>query len=241
MRNVVTIPLSGSETLIIASDNSGAIGLKSNDLVQVPYETVAYFSFRVAVMECISAGGEPISVILSNFCGNEAWEELIKGIQKGLAELNLRDIPISGSTESNFDLTQSAIGIMVLGKKSPEIREVLDYNERSKIAIIGKPLVGNEVIEQEDQIVPLSLFQKVSKLADVVVWPVGSKGIFCEMNRMFTNKKFLKEKKYLDLDIFKSSGPATCFIAVFQEDSEEELQKLTEDYFHLLSIKEPEY
>ena len=69
-------------------------------------------------MECIAAGGKPFSVVLHNFCGNDSWGELVKGIEKGLKELNLQDVSITGSTESNFHLQQSAIGLVVLGEKA---------------------------------------------------------------------------------------------------------------------------
>jgi hypothetical protein len=236
MRKVVTIPFGGTETLIIASDNSGGIGMKKGDIVSVPYETTAYYSFRVAVMECIAAGGEPISVVLSNFCGDEAWEKLKNGIQRGLDELHLENVLITGSTESNFLLQQSAIGIMVLGRKLPGKIEVINMNEKSKIAIIGMPLVGNEVIEQDDQIAPLPLFQKTCKLEGVSVWPVGSKGILSELNRMFKNQRFLKDQVISDVDVMKSSGPATCYIVLYQENAETELKKWAGSYFHSVKI-----
>ena len=45
-----------SETLVLASDNSGGIGLKDMDMVKTPYDVVAYYGFRVAVMEWIALG-----------------------------------------------------------------------------------------------------------------------------------------------------------------------------------------
>jgi hypothetical protein len=234
MRNVLTLPFQGKDTLIIATDNSGAIGMKKNDLIIVPYEMTAYYSFRVAVMECIAAGGEPISVVLTNFCGDEAWAQLTSGIQKGLNEIHLK-VPITGSTESNFEMQQSAIGIIVLGKKTIEKTESL-INEQSKMAIIGMPLVGNEVIDQNDQIVPLPIFQKVSRLEGITVWPVGSKGILSELNKMFKDKEFMKEQVITDVDIEKSSGPATCFIVLFQESLETEVKKIAGRYFHSVEI-----
>jgi hypothetical protein len=235
MRNVLTLPLLGKDTLLITADNSGAIGMKKNDLIMVPYETTAYYSFRVAVMECMAAGGEPISVVLSNFCGDEAWDQLTSGIQKGLNELHLK-IPITGSTESNFDMQQSAIGIIVLGKKTIGKTEPL-FNEQSKLAIIGLPLVGNEVIDQEDQIVPLPIFQKICRLEGITVWPVGSKGILFELNKMFKNKGFIKNQVITEVDIEKSSGPATCFIVLFQESLETEVEKVAGSYFHSVKMR----
>ncbi|WP_160723292.1 AIR synthase related protein [Bacillus sp. USDA818B3_A] len=236
MRNVKTIPFQEAGNLIIASDNSGAIGIKKDDLVLAPYETIAYYSFRVAVIECMAAGGEPVSVVLSNFCGNEAWEKLTRGIERGLDELQLKDVVITGSTESNFSLQQSAIGVIVIGKKPSGEMEDFIFNEQSQLAIIGKPLVGNEVIEQENHIVPLSIFQEISRMDGIQVWPVGSKGILFEMNQLSKSKTFVKDKMITEVDVVKSSGPATCFIAIYQESVEPEIRKLAGRYFHTVKI-----
>jgi hypothetical protein len=236
MRDTITIPFHGENSLIIASDNSGAIGMKENDFVHVPYEMVAYYSFRVAAMECIAAGGDPISVVLHNFCGNEPWDELVFGIQKGIEELCLKDVSISGSTESNFPLLQSALGLMVLGKKTNGITAELEFHEQLKYAVIGIPLVGNEVIEQLDRVAPLSVFKEVSLLNEMLIWPVGSKGILYEMNQIFPNKKFSQDTIITDLDILKSSGPATCFITVYHHSQEELLKKIAGSYFHSVRV-----
>lgn len=236
MRDSITIPFHGENSLIIASDNSGAIGMKEHDQVHVPYETVAYFSFRVAVMECIAAGGVPISVVLHNFCGNEPWGELVNGVQNGLNELGLQDVSITGSTESNFSLLQSAVGLIVIGKKTNRNSTEKSYEKQLKFAVIGMPLVGGEVIEHDDQIAPLYLFQKISRLPDTMVWPVGSKGILYEMNQIFPNKKFSMDTIITDLDSLKSSGPATCFITVYNANQEELLKKIAGDYFHSVRV-----
>ncbi|MEH7503653.1 ATP-binding protein [Neobacillus drentensis] len=237
MRDSITIPFNGMDSLIIACDNSGAIGLKEQDLVHVPYETVAYYSFRVAVMECIASGGEPISVVLHNFCGNEPWDELVSGIQKGLGELNLSDVLITGSTESNFSLMQSALGLVVIGKKlTAKTTEIAD-TKHMKFAVVGIPLVGNEVIEQNDQVAPLSIFQEVSLIQGAMLWPVGSKGILYELNQMIPNEELSEEMVVTTVDILKSAGPSTCFIAVVQPDQEETLRKITGSLYQSLQIK----
>lgn len=236
MRDIISIPLTSEESLIIASDNSGGIGIKPADHVQVSYETVAYYSFRVAAMECMAAGGVPFSVVLHNFCGDHSWSELIKGIQKGLIELNLVDVPITGSTESNFHLQQSALGLVVLGKKQLFKKSQKPFSNDLMFAVIGSPLVGNEVIIHADQVVPLSVYREVSALDEVIVWPVGSKGILYEFNQMFTDKDFSKEMLRTNLDILKSSGPATCFIIAFEQDQEEVVKKIAAGYYHPIII-----
>lgn len=235
MRDVITIPF-GKELLIIASDNSGAIGMKDQDHVQVPYETVAYFSLRVAVMECIAAGGNPISVVLQNFCGNDSWSELVKGIEKGLRELNLPEIPITGSTESNFQLLQSAIGLNVIGNKPFDKITEIPFSEHLQFAVIGMPLVGKEVISEHDSIVPLAIFYEVCKLKNVMIWPVGSRGILYELNKMFSNKTFSIDMVRTNVNVLKSSGPATCFLVAYHPDEKDELMQLTSKYFHSIKI-----
>jgi hypothetical protein len=237
MRDIITIPFNNTDSLIIACDNSGAIGMKEQDLVHVTYETVAYYSFRVGAMECMAAGGEPVSVVLHNFCGNEPWDELVSGIQKGLHELNLSDVRITGSTESNFSLMQSALGLIVLGKKSMARTTEIAYSEQLRFAVVGMPLVGEEVLVQNDQVVPLSVFQEICRIHDVMVWPVGSRGILYEINQMFLNQVFSQEMIISNVDILKSAGPATCFLAVYEPGQEETVMKTAGRFFNLLEIK----
>lgn len=235
MRDVIRIPLQKETSLIIASDNSGGVGMKPGDLVHVPYEQVAYYSFRVAVMECIAAGGVPVAVVLHNFCGNEPWKDMLRGINRGLQELHLQEVPITGSTESNFSLSQSALGLLVLGQQQPDIATEIPYREQWQYAVIGSPLVGNEVIEKESQIAPLGVFQQICRLHHVTVWPVGSKGIQYELNQMDPEAAFNKVTG--DIDVVKSSGPATCFICAFPPDLEKTIKQLAAGYFHPLLIE----
>jgi hypothetical protein len=236
MRDVLIFPVSSEESIVVASDNSGAIGEKDLDAVKVSYETVAYYSFRVAVMECLSAGAKPFAVILQNFCGDGAWEGLVKGIKRGVGELGIGDLEISGSTESNFALQQSAVGLSVLGKKKGNGgTEKIAYNDQTVIAVIGSPLVGEEVIRRESEAAPLKVFQEVNSLGDVVTLPVGSKGILAELNGLFFSKVFSDMDLNTDLDIHKSAGPSTCFIAVFPQENTEEIRLLAGSYFYLLA------
>jgi hypothetical protein len=236
MRDIITIPLNREESLIIASDNSGGIGMKAQDHVNASYETVAYYSFRVTAIECIAAGGQPFSVVLHNFCGDDSWSELVNGIQKGLIELNLMHVSITGSTESNFQLNQSAIGLMVIGKKPVNKKTEKIFTNDLKFGVIGIPLVGNEVIDQIHQIVPLSIVKEVSLLDDVIVWPVGSKGILSEFNQMFPNKNFTKEMLDTELDVLKSAGPSTCIIIAFDRVQEENVKEIASEYFHSIRL-----
>ncbi|NRD79322.1 ATP-binding protein [Bacillus sp. BRMEA1] len=236
MRDIVSIPFSGGESLIIACDNSGAIGMKEGDLVRVPYDIVSYYAFRVAAMECMAAGGDIISVVLNNFCGNDPWNQLVTGIEKGLNELRLKDVQITGTTESNFQLLQSAVGLLVIGKKSINQTEEILFSPQLNFAVIGLPLVGNEVIEQADHVAPLSLFKSISELENIIIWPVGSRGILFELNQMFLNVDFNSDMVSTDIDIMKSAGPSTCFIVAYHDKDEEKLKDIAIGLFHSIKI-----
>ncbi|PJN88236.1 ATP-binding protein [Bacillus sp. mrc49] len=222
MRDSLVLPFSESESLIISSDNSGGIGLKENDFVQVPYEIVGYYSFRVAVMECLSVGGNPISVVLHNFCGDEAWEGLSKGIMQGLDELGL-DLPITGSTETNMPLLQSALGLIVLGKRRNDLAR--QPNHSRKMALIGRPLVGEDVLKQQDWVAPLSLYKSLCELEGVEALPIGSKGIAYEWKHLDRRGEGVPECISNIVDIEKSSGPSTCFLLAYPLYLEEEIKR----------------
>ncbi|MFD4816222.1 ATP-binding protein [Peribacillus butanolivorans] len=228
MNDSLILPFTESQSLVVSCDNSGGIGLKEKDLVQVPYEVVGYFSFRVAVMECLAAGGSPMTVVLHNFCGDEAWEALKIGVMKGMDEIGL-DLSITGSTESNMPLLQSALGLMVIGKRRNE--RVMKPILQLKMALIGMPLVGEEVMKQQEWIAPLSLYKSLCELEEVQVLPVGSKGIANEWKHLDPSGEGVSAHIRSKVDIEKSSGPSTCFLIAYPEHLEDEIKLQSGSFF----------
>lgn len=230
MRDAIVIPLNGNESLVVATDNSGSVGMKEQDDVKVAYDIVGYFSFRVAMMECLAAGAKPITIVIQNFCGDHVWGDIVSGVQRGMKELGLEKMEITGSTESNFSLVQSVVGLNVIGVKSNE-----DGNRKAsieRVALVGLPLVGDEVMSNPDKVAPLSLFYQFSRLEDVIIWPVGSKGVGHELQRMVPEMAQALSSEHIDLH--KSGGPSTSFLVGYPLEKEEEIKKLTGDYFHVL-------
>ena len=238
MRDIITLPLAGGEEWVIATDNSGAIGEKALDEVKADYETLAYFSFRVAAMECLAAGASLESILLHNFCGEKAWSRLRAGIEKGLAELGLGDIPFIGSTESNFDLKQSAMGITVMGKRPLPSPDFMSSLPDWELAVVGTPLVGDEVMAQQEKIAPLGVFSQLLALDDVVLLPLGSKGIFHELSRLPAGKFKRPEEVVSSVDIFKSAGPATAFLIVYPAWLTKEIKNRCQEWFHAIERRE---
>lgn len=205
--------------LLITSDNSGAIGEKEFDKVKVPYETVAYYLFRVVFMECVAAGGQPQSLILQNFNGDKAWSSLMSGLEKGMREINYPNLSITGSSESNFELKQSATNLTMLGQVNQKDQQEWCEEKLKKdyeIALIGKPLVGEELLEQTSDIANLAGFYWLSQQEEVLALiPVASKGIQSALAKI---QKELFIQFNSDLDLEKSAGPATCYLVIYQKD-----------------------
>ena len=230
--DTLIIPFNDQEELVIASDNIGAIGMKSLDEVTTPYHVVSYFGFRVAYMDCVAAGGKPFAISLMNFNGDEVWEELLHGIDKGVNELQINDLPITGSTETNFPLQQSATSITILGKRKRKQKQTQKIMlDNCHVAVIGQPLVGNEVIDNKEKVAPLHVFQWFSEQEEVYkILPVGSKGISYELNKVWHHHDITFSD---DLDVTKSSGPATCFIVIYEKSMYEKMVNKASDWLHL--------
>ena len=199
MRNAIRI----DDTTVITIDNSGCIGEKELDIVHVSNELTAYYSARVALLEQLCAGAEPTHILLSNFTGDNAWGDYEKGIKKAFDEIGIALPAINGSTESNFNTLQSGISLMLIGKVQYEMADTnLEW------FVIGKPLVGQEVIEEANHVAKLKELYNLLKLKIAKqIWPVGSKGILAELERIFPEGKF-----DCSLDLKKTSGPATSVI-----------------------------
>ena len=204
MSDSLILPFSESDSLIVSSDNSGGIGSEGKRPGPCPLSgSLDIIPFRVAVMECLGVGGSPVSVVLNNFCGDEAWEDLTRGVREGLKEFGMEGLPITGSTESNMPLLQSAIGLMVIGKRRNE--GVKKQHPLQKIALIGRPLVGEEVMDQQDWIAPLSLYKSLCEMEEVQALPVGSKGIAYEWKHLDPSGEGVSIHISNKVDIEKSS------------------------------------
>ncbi|OXS78033.1 hypothetical protein [Domibacillus enclensis] len=214
MRNAIV-----TNGLVLAVDNSGSVGEKKQDDVAASYETVGYFSARVAIMECMAAGGEPFAAVVHNFSGDAAWPALYAGTEKAAFEAGY-ELEITGSSESNFHLNQSASGILMIGR---HVRKTDQIEQRDmQYGVIGKPLVGGEVLAHSHEIAPLSLFrQLIGHEGVAAVWPVGSKGIAHEL------QQFTGRKGSCELDMNKSGGPSTCFLIAATRQATQKIKSVT--------------
>jgi hypothetical protein len=216
-RDLIILPITNNKTMVIATDCSGACGEMPNDIISVSPEVTAYYTARVAFMEVMSVGATPIAYTFSNFI-KDKYDAVQRGILKLIDELGLDKLDNIGSTETNFEMVQSAVGITVIG--------TIDKYEEKKhtnhsYACIGYPLIGDEVVNNPDKILSMKDFLELvnDKKVDVIL-PIGSKGIKWEMKSIF-GKTILNS----EVDIDKSAGPSTCVVIGFKGIHKEYLKK----------------
>jgi hypothetical protein len=237
MRDVLFVPLAEGMELAIAADGSAAIGEKEKDLVNVPYDIVAYFAARVALMELLSVGAEPYAVVLQNFAADQAWESLCRGIRQTCEELQT-DIPITGSSESNFSTIQSAIGVTAIGTIARSKKRIAVTPKGAKFAVIGEPLVGDEVLKRKERIVPLPLFLQLLKQPHIYeIVPIGSKGIYYELQQLLQANGLAFSSCSCALPLFVSAGPSTAILISYHSCAEEEVKKIAKDLFFPLQFE----
>ena len=228
-RDVVLIRLDQRRILVVGCDATAAVGPKPVDVLRVDAATVGKFAARVALMETITVGAHPICVSVT-LCVEPlpTGREIVDGIRRELERSGLGDVGMVRSSEKNFSVRQTGVGVTVIGLvRDPRIGKC----KRGDLVIaIGHPCVGCEVLKGERA-------RSIADLADVnallrlpfvhEIIPVGSKGVLKEARVIAADSKlhFLPEK-VAALDMNKSAGPATVVLCAISPSNWAPLQRI---------------
>lgn len=225
MRNALAL----GNGLIVTTDNSGGIGEKTADVIQTPDSITAYFSARVALLEQWAAHAEPIAVLIHNFSGSSSWNAYVNGITTLFDEAGMKTPEISGSSETNIALMQSALAVTMIGQQ-----ESVPFSEPSKWFTYGNPLVGNEVLKHPEKTASLKKLNDAKGMGLLQeIWPVGSQGIFHEVQRLTGRTDVNIETS---LDIKTSAGPSTVVLVSIPEMNQQQAQELFGELLQELHI-----
>ncbi|SMP56281.1 AIR synthase related protein [Anoxynatronum buryatiense] len=222
-RDFTLLPVSPESTLVIACDSCGGVGDKPEDLVPVSPEITGKFTCRVAAMEVMSTGATPCLVIDTLAV---EWEptgrRIMAGIEAFLEEAGIPLTPLNGSTEENFPMKQTGMGITVIGQVHPrELRSGVAVPGQLLVAA-GIPKVGKEIQHPFDpEILSIQDFITLRRhpgVADLI--PVGSKGIQAEAWLLAAlNGLSLEWQTDCLLPLAKTAGPATCAVAAMTPEA----------------------
>ena len=217
-RDVTITKLQSNQVLVTGCDSCGGIGLKENDTLQAPPEIVGAITARVALLEVMSLGASVVSVAvpISNE-PDETGRRLLNGVKSCLKDFDL-SVPVLTSMEKNMTTRMTALGVVVNGLAERIKRS--SFYQGDKIYVLGRPSVGQEVIEHSDQLLnsrSLRALMDVDGVREIL--PVGSRGILGELDDMFIdrNKKY-KLVDGVNLDMKKSCGPSSVAIVVVDKN-----------------------
>ncbi len=243
-RDITIVDISKEQSLILACDSCGGIGEKENDTLKVLPDLVGLLTARVVIMEVICTGAEIIS--LSNAVCNEmnaTGQKIMAGVKKELAKAKAEgfitaDIDegvLTGSTEENMVTTMTAIGITAIGVADKTKLKFSPCQSGDEVIVIGEPLVGNEVLQEQDKMVSYSEIKSLLSHLDVrEIVPVGSKGIAYEAKLLAEmNGIGFVETPTIEVDIMKSGGPCTCVVAVVAPECKSKMTRLNMEYKHI--------
>ena len=143
---------------------------------------------------------------------------VIRGIQEELDTLGI-DVPINGSHESNMKVSTTSVGITALGIGEPEM---LGTGEPYAVYVLGKPLVGNEVLEQPEWIVTYDEVKRA--LAHPSTISCGAHWFQRYPPRVDSVKLFrrasMESIELTDDELDHSGGPATAVVVSVRASGE---------------------
>jgi hypothetical protein len=218
-RDLTVVPLAGPNSLVIACDSCGAIGVKEGDVLKLPPRIAGKFTARVALTEVLCSGATPVTITNGAACEMEpTGREVILGIQEELRHAGLNDIVLTGSTEENFTTSMTALAITVIGVAKEGELKFGRAVKGDKLLLLGRPSVGAEV--DLDSAGFYAQIRQLLSMPDVrEIVPVGSKGVAHEAETLAALNGMSYVPYETEIDTIKSAGPATCLLVLCTESS----------------------
>ncbi len=221
---------SGDVRLVMACDSSGGVGPAPGDMVRASGRTVGLFAARVVLMELLAAGTEPFAVSLAVAGPPSLGHQVRQGVLGEMALVGLGENALVMSTEKNFAVSQTAIGVTALAKAPKGGLLSGGAKAGDRLFVIGLPKVGREVWEGDPEIVDLSTVQSLVRSGLVHdLLPVGSRGIRAESLDLAASaglRLCWEPRPDPRLDLNKSAGPATALLVALPEAAQAQLDRI---------------
>lgn len=217
IRDLTLIGINETNTMVIACDSCGGVGMKKGDVLEVDPYYAGRFTARVGILEVMCAGAEIVTVA-DTICNEmePTGSKIIKGIKEELKAAGVNEVVLTGSTEENFPTVSTALGVTVIGIAENSKLKVKKINDEAVLFSVGIPKVGAELkLDNDRDIVDYAAVKQLLGMKEVLeLIPVGSKGILYEAQLAadYSRMRLITEKN-ISVNVTKSAGPATCVIA----------------------------
>ena len=232
-RDVQIIRLDPKRVMVVSCDSAGGVGSKPEDRVRASPFVVGKFTARVALMEILSAGAEPVCVASALAVEPKpTGNQILLGVRTEMRHaLVSPTTPVVNSTEKNFEVKSTGVGVMVVGIAIRNRLCVGRCEAGDEILAIGLPHAGGEVLRAEQGGVITNCQDVRTLLRTNMVHeliPAGSRGILYEAEVLAADSRLsLEREKGMKLDVMKSAGPATAIVSACKKDSLQRIAALT--------------
>ena len=207
----------GEKLITIACDSCSGVGNLPSDIVKSDGFYTGYRTAFVPLVETLSIRAIPRIVINTLSVSMDGYgNQLIEGIKFAAKEAGMTgENVVTGSTEENFSIPVTSIGITVVGELHNELP--LSLINQCHLYLVGLPLHGEDVVLRNNVILDFnSIYQLKKSSGTYDILPVGSKGISHEITEMScTLGSYFKEDRNHGINLYESAGPATCAIVAF--------------------------
>ncbi len=230
LRDLLLFKLDRKRILVVSCDSAGGVGPKPFDNVKVSGSVVGRFTARVALMEALSVGALPFCITVAlSVEPQPTGTQILNGIRNELRHASLT-LPIRlQSSEKNFTVKQTGLGITVLSIASPQSLRIKTCKRGDAVMAIGTPHVGKEVVpgERTGSVSDTRDVRRLLKIPFVhEIIPVGSQGILREAQILAKESGLnFRLNSELSLDILKSAGPATITLCAIPNSRSELLRR----------------
>lgn len=227
--------------LVVGCDSAGAIGSKPLDKVKVDPLTVGRFTARVALMEVLATGAHPICLSCTlSVEPKPTGVEIVKGIRSELRRSGFSKIPMIQSTEKNFSVRQTGVGVTVLGVGRSRALMIGRCKRDDVLVAVGIPFVGREVVERENK-------HRIADTEDLMILlglpfvheliAVGSKGISHEANVLASDSNLrFRPLRNSEVELKKSAGPATVVLCALSQSDLSKFSNLIHKPLNLVGV-----
>jgi len=229
-RDVLLLKIDRGRLLVVSCDSAGGIGSKPFDRVRADARLVGKMTARVALMELLATGANPIAITGTFSVEPEPTANLVlEGVREELRNARLRGVEILCSSEKNVKVNQTGIGVTAIGLLSNSRVKVGRCREGDEVLAVGEPFVGQEVVAAEKKHMVADSLDVIRLRRNPLVHeliPVGSKGILHEARVMARDSKLSFEPlESRDFHLRKSAGPATVLLCAVRGQSFANVQK----------------
>jgi hypothetical protein len=198
---------------------------------------------RVALMELLAVGADPISIAGTLAVEPEpTGNQILRGIEDEVRYAGFGGLPTICSSEKNVTVHQTGVGVTALGSLASSRLMIGRCRDKDELVAIGEPRVRDEVLEGERRRLiadtkDVCKLRKFSFVHEII--PVGSKGILHEARILAKDSKLSLSQANSRVDLKKSAGPSTVLLCAIPNGRLNDLKRVvggkptsTIGYFH---------